>query len=148
MRLGKHEDHWDEFDDKAEGPPWEGEDAEREYFLANVEKCIASATDWSVADRIREEPALPGLIRCIVGNPMRPDIADARWQTPLVTSLALAAYNERKLPTGHLDPARLAVLSDALEEAGYNDAVVLEHLRSPEAHVRGCWGLDLILGKG
>jgi hypothetical protein len=45
------------------------------------------------------------------------------------------------------DPQRLAVLADALEEAGCNDAEILTHLRSPGPHVRGCWALDLILGK-
>ena len=42
---------------------------------------------------------------------------------------------------------RLAVLSDALEEAGCTDADFLFHLRSEGPHVRGCWALDLLLGK-
>jgi hypothetical protein len=62
-------------------------------------------------------------------------------------SLAQAAYDERNLPSGHLDNARLAVLSDALEEAGCTDADILSHLRSPGLHVRGCWALDLVLAK-
>jgi hypothetical protein len=45
-----------------------------------------------------------------------------------------------------LDPVRLAVLSDAVEEAGCTGAV-LRHLRSPGPHVRGCWALDLMLAK-
>lgn len=48
---------------------------------------------------------------------------------------------------GTLDPARLAVLSDALEEAGCAEAALLTHLRSPGPHVRGCWALDLVLGR-
>ena len=63
-------------------------------------------------------------------------------------SLAQAAYDQRILPIGHLDPARLAVLSDALEETGCTDAELLGHLREPGPHVRGCWALDLILAKG
>jgi hypothetical protein len=63
-----------------------------------------------------------------------------------VTSLATAAYDERILPSGELDPARLAVLSDALEEAGCDDPDILNHLRSSGPHVRGCWAVDLILG--
>ncbi len=62
-----------------------------------------------------------------------------------LSSLAAAAYGERILPSGHLDPARLAVLSDALEEAGCTDPDILSHLRSPGPHVRGCWALDLVL---
>jgi hypothetical protein len=39
------------------------------------------------------------------------------------------------------------VLADALEDAGCSDAGLLGHLRSPGPHVRGCWALDLVLGK-
>ena len=46
-----------------------------------------------------------------------------------------------------LDPDRLAVLADALEEAGCDNADLLSHLRGPGPHVRGCWALDLLLGK-
>jgi hypothetical protein len=42
----------------------------------------------------------------------------------------------------------LPVLADALEEAGCTDADLLGHLRGPGPHVRGCWALDLLLGKG
>jgi hypothetical protein len=34
-----------------------------------------------------------------------------------------------------------------LEEAGYTDADVLGHLREPGPHVRGCWAVDICLGK-
>ena len=43
---------------------------------------------------------------------------------------------------------QLPVLADALEDAGCADAEVLGHLRSPGPHVRGCWVLDLLLGRG
>jgi hypothetical protein len=49
---------------------------------------------------------------------------------------------------GHLDAARLAVLADMLEEAGCPDPPLLGHLRGPGPHVRGCFALDAILGKG
>jgi hypothetical protein len=51
------------------------------------------------------------------------------------------------MPSGHLDPARLAVLADALEDAGCADADLLGHLRGPGPHIRGCWAVDLLLGK-
>jgi hypothetical protein len=38
-------------------------------------------------------------------------------------------------------------LADCLEDAGCSDAEVLGHLRSAGPHVRGCWALDLVLGK-
>jgi hypothetical protein len=93
------------------------------------------------------------------------------WLTPTVLSLAEAAY-EKRSPGGTLDPARLAVLSDALEESGCVAACpfigpnahhsrqcsqcggtrhvthpLLAHLRESGPHYRGCHALDLILGR-
>jgi hypothetical protein len=87
------------------------------------------------------------LLRDLFGNPFRPVAINAFWLTPSVRSLATAAYEERILPSGELDTARLAVLADALEEAGCDNADILTHLRSPGPHVRGCWAVDLLLGK-
>jgi hypothetical protein len=54
----------------------------------------------------------------------------------------------RVATTGHLNNERLAVLSDALQEAGCTDAALLGHLRSAGPHVQGCWAVDVMLGKG
>jgi hypothetical protein len=86
------------------------------------------------------------LLRDIFGNPFRPPALDPLWQTPAVVQLAQAAYDERELPGGQLDPPRLAVLADALESAGVTGDV-LGHLRGPGPHVRGCWVVDLLLRK-
>jgi hypothetical protein len=67
--------------------------------------------------------------------------------TPALTPLAQGAYDDRLLPGGHLDPARLAVLADALEDAVGPGPELRGHLRAPGPHVRGCWALDLVLGK-
>lgn len=64
-----------------------------------------------------------------------------------VMKLAQAVYEERHLPSGHLDRDRLLVLSDMLEERGVTHAELLGHLRSAGPHWRGCWGLDLLLGR-
>jgi hypothetical protein len=64
-----------------------------------------------------------------------------------VRRLAQATYDERQLPSGTLDPARLAVLADALEEAGCDDPAILDHLRCVGPHFRGCFVLDAILAK-
>jgi hypothetical protein len=64
-----------------------------------------------------------------------------------VVRLAESAYEERDLPSGHLDHARLAILADALEEAGCTDGKLLGHLRGPGPHARGCFALDLVLRK-
>jgi hypothetical protein len=88
------------------------------------------------------------LLNDIFGNPFRPAVVDATWLTPAVLSLAQAAYDHRLLPSGTLDPARLAELGDALEHAGCTDAGLLGQLRGPGPHVRGCYVVDVVLGKG
>ena len=71
-----------------------------------------------------------------------------------MVSLARAAYEERIAPNPQcvgwlvLDPFRLWILADALEEAGAEAPEILGHLRRSEEHVRGCWCVDLLLGKG
>jgi hypothetical protein len=67
--------------------------------------------------------------------------------TPAIFAVACGAYEQRCPGKGWLDPARFSVLADAMEEAGCTDEHILSHLRSPGPHVRGCWALDLILGK-
>jgi hypothetical protein len=87
------------------------------------------------------------LFRDIAGNPFRPVALDPAWLTPTVQALAQAAYEDRVLPSGELDLARLKVLADALEEAGCTEAALLDHLRSSGPHVRGCWAVDLVLAR-
>lgn len=134
-----------------------------------VNNCVMATTRY-VAD-INEGPGTPShadwmramahALRCIIGNPFRPvkvspavyiphlgawDYSSAEsWLTPTVVSLATAAYDERT-DTGRLDPVRLAVLADAMEEAGAEGAI-LTHLRDPGPHWRGCWAIDALAGK-
>jgi hypothetical protein len=87
------------------------------------------------------------LLREVFGNPFRPVNVPDTWRTSDVRTVALATYQSPDPATGQLDLARLAVLADALEEAGCDDATLLAHLRSPGPHVPGCWVVDAILGK-
>ena len=41
----------------------------------------------------------------------------------------------------------LPILADALEEAGCANQDLLAHCRHSGEHVRGCWAVDLLLGK-
>jgi hypothetical protein len=91
------------------------------------------------------------LLRDVAGDPFRPlpilDPVVTAWNDGCVVRLATAAYAERDLPSGTLDGQRLSVLADALEDAGCTDAELLGHLRGPGPHWRGCFALDLILGR-
>jgi hypothetical protein len=96
-----------------------------------------------------EERTQAGLVRCIFGNPFRPASlsVNSSWLTPSVINLASTTYEERVLSSGELDTIHLAVLADALEDAGSQNVDILTHLRGPGPHVRGCWALDLLLNK-
>jgi hypothetical protein len=76
--------------------------------------------------------------------PMAPSVL--RGNDRLIKRLAEEAYKHRIMPAGTLDPDRLAVLADALEEAGA-DAALVAHLREPGPHWRGCHAVDLLMGK-
>jgi hypothetical protein len=123
------------------------------YAAHQTQSCAAQAESFSGIRPLDspenwDEPvrAQTNLLRDIFGNPFRPVILDPAWRTADVLTLARAAYDERPLPAGTLDPARLALLTDALEEAGCSNTDILGHLRSPGPHIRGCWALDLVLG--
>jgi hypothetical protein len=87
------------------------------------------------------------IVRDIFGNPFRPVTFSPAWRTPLVTALAQTIYDDRHLPSGLFNNRSMAVLADALEEAGCDNAEILNHCRQPGVHVRGCWVVDLLLGK-
>jgi hypothetical protein len=83
---------------------------------------------------------LATLFREISGNPYRPVVLDPGWATATVLALSHGIYD-----AGDFTP--LPILADALEDAGCADEQVLGHCRSAGVHVRGCWVLDLLLGK-
>ncbi|OAI55046.1 hypothetical protein AYO44_13655 [Planctomycetaceae bacterium SCGC AG-212-F19] len=80
------------------------------------------------------------LLREMFGNPFRPVALSSAWQTTNVVALARAIYDERAFD-------RMPILADALEDAGCDNADILNHCRQPGEHVRGCWVVDLLLGK-
>jgi hypothetical protein len=127
-------------------PDWTGQD----IVYSNPEE-RPSEPAW-LAALAAEQRAQAALLREVLGNPFRPYPAIERslldWHGGLVVQLALAAYEQRQLPSGTLEPDRLAVLADALEDAGCGDEQILVHLRSAGPHVRGCWAVDLVLGRG
>lgn len=102
-----------------------------------------AATLGYVAAREAEKVRLAGLLREVLGFPFCPKHVRQQWLAAngqAVLRIADDIYTGRAFE-------ELPILADALEDAGCADADLLGHLRSPGPHVRGCWALDLILGR-
>jgi hypothetical protein len=93
------------------------------------------AVAWDIAERLRTMQE--ALVRDVFGNPLRPtpaiDPAWLAWNAGTVRSLAECAYTEPMLREGTLEPSGLALLADALEDAGCTDAELLGHLKGAGA---------------
>ncbi len=88
-----------------------------------------------------EEVVQTRLLRDIFGPlPFRSVSVEPHWQIPEVQHLAQAIYDDRSYD-------RLPYLANALEYVGCDTADILNHCRLPGPHVRGCWAIDLLLGK-
>jgi hypothetical protein len=84
-----------------------------------------------------------GALHEIFGNPFRPVSVNPSWLAwngGTLVCLAQAIYADRSFD-------RLPILADALEDAGCSAADILAHCRGGGEHVRGCWVVDLLLGK-
>jgi hypothetical protein len=82
-----------------------------------------------------------GPVHLRLGTSSRVDPAWLRWHDGLLVSMAQKMYDSR-------DFRDRPVLADALEEAGCSDQNILGHCRQPGGeHVRGCWLVDLLLGR-
>jgi hypothetical protein len=100
------------------------------------------AVEWTIGNW---SPLCSGgpIVRDIFGNPFHQVAVDPSWPAwgnGTVVKLAHGIYDERAFD-------RLSVLADALEDAGCTNADILAHCRQPGEHVRGCWVVDLVLGK-
>ena len=95
------------------------------------------------ARSVVERALLVESVQDIVGNPFHPIAISPHWlawEDGTVRRIAQAIYDERAFE-------RLPILADALEDAGCDKADILSHCRGPGPHVRGCWVVDLLLGK-
>ncbi|WP_020475919.1 hypothetical protein [Zavarzinella formosa] len=98
-----------------------------------------------LTDRLMRESRWPGvwLIREIFGNPFRNVMIRPEWLAwdgGAIPAIAEGIYDERAFN-------RLPILADALEDAGCDEAAILDHCRQPGNHARGCWVIDLLLGR-
>jgi hypothetical protein len=80
------------------------------------------------------------LFDLLVFAPVAISPAVLAWNNGTLMNFARTIYDERAFD-------RLPILADALEDAGCTDAAILDHLRGPGPHTRGCFALDLVLGK-
>ena len=81
-----------------------------------------------------------GVVRDVVGNPFRVVAFEPAWRTDTVVALARQMYESREF-------SAMPILADALQDAGCDNADVLNHCRYEGGHLRGCWVLDQVLGK-
>jgi hypothetical protein len=113
-----------------------------------LERALAWATGFAAHSAHqfsfrREEVAQAELLRDIAGNLFEPAAFDPLWRVrndSAVARLAEGIYLERAFD-------QMPILADALEEAGCPNERILTHCRLPGEHTRGCWVLDLALGR-
>jgi hypothetical protein len=142
--------HFDEYEDEVRANFCM--DAEYEAVCAAMRaadtavQCVAQNISPAADGRwaqIDGSVLLPDLLRDVFGNPFRIPFVDPawlEWNDGTVPRLAQVIYDERAFD-------RMPALADALEDAGCDDADILRHCREPGEHVRGCWVIDLLLGK-
>lgn len=91
----------------------------------------------------QEEAYQCALLRDLFEGQLQPIPIESKWLeygSGLVVRLARVLHEE-----GRLD--ELPVLADALEDASCDNDRLLDHLRSPGPHARGCWVLDALMQK-
>jgi hypothetical protein len=97
-------------------------------------------TDEHRAIRAAEYRDQIELLRDIFGTPFCPVPFATEWRTDTAVALARQMYESR-------DFSAMPILADALQDAGCDNEDILNHCRQPGEHVRGCWVVDLLLGK-
>lgn len=86
------------------------------------------------------DPERCRILRDIFGNPFHSVEVVPAWRTSTVLALAKQMYDSHDFST-------MPILADALQDADCENADVLNHCRGDGPHVRGCWVVDLLLGK-
>jgi hypothetical protein len=114
------------------------------FFAARRASRFARVAAAIALNSNTENEAQANLLREIFVNEFRPVTIDPIWRTwndGTVTKLASTIYADRAFD-------RLPILADALEDAGCDNTDLLAHCRGQGPHVRGCWAVDFLLGKG
>ena len=102
---------------------------------------IRNKRGFIVVNAVEAAQRQANLLRDIFGNPFLPVVFNPAWRTSDVMLLAQGIYEERAFE-------RMPILADALQDAGCDNEDILNHCRDANTpHARGCWVVDLILGK-
>jgi hypothetical protein len=102
-------------------------------------RTLAANEYWQIGTEPRGKQ-VSDIIRDIFGNPFRPVAFDPAWRTDTALALAWQMYEAREFSV-------MPILADALQDAGCDNDEILNHCRGSGPHVRGCWVVDLVLGK-
>jgi hypothetical protein len=115
----------------------------------NAPKLVIEALVWHTGGHAHpasgfiskaESKAQSELAHDIFGNPFRRVAFVPAWCTSTALAIAQGIYDDRAFD-------RLPILADALQDAGCENDDILNHFRGDGPHVKGCWALDLVLGK-
>lgn len=79
-------------------------------------------------------------IRDIFGDPFHTLQFESLWFTPEVRTVAQDIYDTLAFD-------RMQELAKALQSVGCDDMALLDHCLKIKDHVRGCWVLDIVLGR-
>jgi hypothetical protein len=131
------------------GSPRELSAEERQYETDTALYLIARSCAEALAKTEPWEDARAfqiALLHDLLGNPFRPVgfgaalLGWSEWNDGCASNMARRIYDNDDFDV-------LPILADALEDAGCDNADILNHCRGPGPHVRGCWVVDLLLGK-
>lgn len=115
------------------------------YNAAMVMGMLGTQSGHSGDEHQAEQKEQAQTLRDLFGNPFGLTKREVDWKTPRVIALTRAAYDTCTMPGEILEPDRLAVLADALEEAGCTNADVLDQCRGTRPLIRDCWIMELLL---
>jgi hypothetical protein len=108
---------------------------ERAAWLLRTQGCVWPAyVGWCPSSH-GDDQSRSKMLRHIMGNPFRPYPAPQSWPSTVV-QLAESLYAGQDCAFA---------LHDALLEAGH--AELAEHFREEKSHPKGCWAMDVVLGK-
>jgi hypothetical protein len=111
------------------------------HTVASLVRASDAASEAAYSIRETSERTVQAsFVRDIFGNPFRLMSVHSSWLTSTVTVLAQQMYDSR-------DFSAMPILADALQDASCDNEAILTHCRGSGPHVRGCWAIDLLIGR-